>query len=208
MASDLKAALATNDVTSDAYVERVYAGVLGKIIGVYLGRPFEGWLHDRIVAELGEVDHYVHERFRMPLVVTDDDIAGTFSFPRALEDNGFDPDLTPAQIGQGWLNYLIDQRTVLWWGGMGVSTEHTAFLRLQSGVEAPASGSRKLNGKTISEQIGAQIFIDGWAMLFPAIRNGPQIGRSGPAASVTTGKPCTAHRSSPQSRRRHSSSAT
>ena len=23
------------------YAERVYAGVLGKIIGVYLGRPFE-----------------------------------------------------------------------------------------------------------------------------------------------------------------------
>jgi hypothetical protein len=25
------------------YAERVYAGVLGKLIGVYLGRPFEGW---------------------------------------------------------------------------------------------------------------------------------------------------------------------
>ena len=25
------------------YEERVYAGVLGKIIGVYLGRPFENW---------------------------------------------------------------------------------------------------------------------------------------------------------------------
>jgi hypothetical protein len=25
------------------YLERVYAGVLGKLIGVYLGRPFEGW---------------------------------------------------------------------------------------------------------------------------------------------------------------------
>ena len=25
------------------YAERVYAGVLGKVIGVYLGRPFEGW---------------------------------------------------------------------------------------------------------------------------------------------------------------------
>ncbi len=167
MAPNLETAPATIDVTSDHYLERVYAGVLGKIIGVYLGRPFEGWLHDRIVSELGEVDRYVHERFDMPLVVTDDDIAGTFSFPRALEDNGYDPNLTPAQIGQGWLNYLIDQRTVLWWGGMGVSTEHTAFLRLQDGVEAPASGSRALNGKTISEQIGAQIFIDGWAMLFP-----------------------------------------
>ncbi|HYI24292.1 MAG TPA: ADP-ribosylglycohydrolase family protein, partial [Thermomicrobiales bacterium] len=117
--------------------------------------------------ELGEIDHYVHEQFNMPLVVTDDDVAGTFSFPRALADNDFSPDLTPAQIGDGWLNYLIDRRTVLWWGGLGVSSEHTAFLRLQSGVQAPASGSEALNGKTIAEQIGAQIFIDGWAMLFP-----------------------------------------
>jgi hypothetical protein len=36
------------------YLERVYAGVLGKIIGVYLGRPFEGWTHKRIVRELGQ----------------------------------------------------------------------------------------------------------------------------------------------------------
>jgi hypothetical protein len=27
------------------YIERVYAGVLGKIIGVYLGRLFEGWMY-------------------------------------------------------------------------------------------------------------------------------------------------------------------
>ena len=37
------------------YRERVYAGVLGKLIGVYLGRPFEGWSHERIVQELGEI---------------------------------------------------------------------------------------------------------------------------------------------------------
>jgi len=37
------------------YAERVYAGVLGKIIGVYLGRPCEGWTYERIVAELGRV---------------------------------------------------------------------------------------------------------------------------------------------------------
>src|SRR5690606_1034042 len=43
------------------YVERVYAGVLGKIIGVYLGRPIEGWTYDKISAEVGEVDHYINE---------------------------------------------------------------------------------------------------------------------------------------------------
>ena len=34
------------------YVERTYAGVLGKIIGVYLGRPFEGWPYEAITEHL------------------------------------------------------------------------------------------------------------------------------------------------------------
>jgi ADP-ribosylglycohydrolase len=149
------------------YAERVYAGVLGKIIGVYLGRPFEGWTYERIMAELGEINYYVHERLGRPLVVTDDDIAGTFTFLRALADNDYRPDLSPAQIGQTWLNYLIEERTVLWWGGLGNSTEHTAYLRLKNGVAAPASGSSALNSQVVAEQIGAQIFIDGWAMVAP-----------------------------------------
>ena len=41
------------------YEEKVYAGVLGKIIGVYLGRPFEGWTYERIMEELGPINYYV-----------------------------------------------------------------------------------------------------------------------------------------------------
>ncbi|MEJ5312728.1 MAG: ADP-ribosylglycohydrolase family protein, partial [Anaerolineae bacterium] len=106
------------------YLERVYAGVLGKIIGVYLGRPFEGWTYEQILDRLGEIHYYVHERLGVPLVVTDDDISGTFTFLRALPDFGNTFDLTAEQIGQTWLNYLVENRTVLWWGGMGNSTEH------------------------------------------------------------------------------------
>ena len=149
------------------YAERVYAGVLGKIIGVYLGRPFEGWEHARIERELGEVTDYVHERFGVPLIVTDDDISGTFTFIRALEDFAGGADVSAADIGRTWLNYLIEERTVLWWGGLGNSTEHTAYLRLKHGIEAPRSGSTALNTKVVAEQIGAQIFIDGWAMVAP-----------------------------------------
>ena len=149
------------------YLERVYAGVLGKIIGVYLGRPFEGWTYEKIMAELGEVWYYVHEKRGVPLIVTDDDISGTFTFLRALPDFDHDRNITPAKIGQTWLNYLIEGRTVLWWGGLGNSTEHTAYLRLKKGIPAPQSGSIALNGKVVAEQIGAQIFIDGWAMVAP-----------------------------------------
>ena len=76
-------------------------------------------------------------------------------------------ELTPAQIGQSWLNYIIEERTILWWGGFGNSTEHTAFLQLKNDITAPDSGSVALNGKIIAEQIGSQIFIDGWAMVAP-----------------------------------------
>ncbi len=149
------------------YVERTYAGVLGKIIGVYLGRPFEGWSYERIMSELGEITGYVHDKLRMPLIVTDDDISGTFTFLRALSDYDNDSKLTPQQIGQSWLNYIIEKKTILWWGGLGNSTEHTAYLRLKQGIPAPKSGSIELNSKVVAEQIGSQIFIDGWGMVNP-----------------------------------------
>lgn len=154
------------------YAERVYAGILGKIIGVYLGRPFEGWTYEQIMTDLGEIKYYVNDRRDLPLrnhqlVVTDDDISGTFTFLRALPDYGNTLDLTPAQIGQTWLNYIIENRTILWWGGLGNSTEHTAYLRLKEGIPAPHSGSIALNSKIVAEQIGAQIFIEGWGLIAP-----------------------------------------
>src|SRR2546430_15950754 len=85
------------------YLERVYAGVLGKLIGVYLGRPFEGWTYERIMQELGPINFYVNERRDVALrshhlVVTDDDISGTFAFPRALADCGFPARISSEQI--------------------------------------------------------------------------------------------------------------
>lgn len=162
--------LTYNHMPAD-YLERVYAGVLGKLIGVYLGRPFEGWTYDGIVAELGGIRHYVHTRFpgfaQRPPVVTDDDVSGTFTFIQALSEHGFTKDITSEQIGKTWLNNVIEKETIFWWGGRGISTEHTVFLNLKNGIKAPDSGSIKTNGKTVAEQIGAQIFVDGWAMLCP-----------------------------------------
>lgn len=149
------------------YEEQVYAGVLGKVIGVYMGRPFEGWTKDRLEKKWGRIDRYVHEDQNVPLVVADDDISGTLTFVRALEDSGLYAETPDDFFGETWLNYLIDGKTVLWWGGMGVSTEHTAYLRLKHGVRSPESGSTALNGRVVAEQIGAQIFIDAFGMVAP-----------------------------------------
>jgi len=56
----------------------------------------------------------------------------------------------------------------LWWGGLGRSTEHTAYLRLKNGIDAPLSGSVKYNGETLAHQIGAQIFMDAFALMCPS----------------------------------------
>jgi ADP-ribosylglycohydrolase len=149
------------------YEEQVYAGVLGKVIGVYMGRPFEGMRKPDVVAHWGLVDRYVADERKVPLVVPDDDITGTFTFVRALEDSGRVAETTAADVGQAWLNYIAEHRTILWWGGLGVSTEHTAFLRLQDGIAPPRSGSAELNGQVVAEQIGAQIFIEGFGLVAP-----------------------------------------
>jgi ADP-ribosylglycohydrolase len=148
-------------------LEHIYAGVLGKLIGVYLGRPFENWTYQRIMRELGPITYYVNEQLGAQLVVTDDDVSGTFSFVRALEDHICSAELSSEDIGRTWLNYVVENRAVFWWGGAGNSTEHTAWLNLAKGIPAPASGSIATNGKTVAEQIGAQIFIDGWALVAP-----------------------------------------
>lgn len=149
------------------YKNDIYAGVLGKILGVYLGRPVEGWTYEKIKEHFGEVYYYKNHKTGAPLIVPDDDISGTFVFFRALEDNNYDPDLTAEAIGDAWLNYLVENETVLWWGGLCRSTEHTAYLRLKNGIKAPMSGSVELNGRSMAEQIGSEIFIDTWAMANP-----------------------------------------
>jgi ADP-ribosylglycohydrolase len=152
---------------TDSYGEKTYAGVVGKLIGVYLGRAVEGWSYEAIRKTFGEIDYYVNEHVKWPLIVPDDDISGTFLFWRALEDNGYPVDLPAKAIGDTWLNYIIEDRTVLWWGGLGRSTEHTAYLRLKAGIHAPRSGSADLNSRAMAEAIGSEIFIDTWAMANP-----------------------------------------
>lgn len=147
-----------------SYEERVYAGLLGKLIGVYLGRPVEGWPYDDIRTRFGLVDRFVNDDLGLPLIVADDDISGTLTFGRVVEDSDR---CTAVDAGNTWLNYIVEDRTILWWGGYGRSTEHTAYLNLKRGIQAPESGSIARNGSTLAEQIGAQIFSDAFALMTP-----------------------------------------
>ena len=76
--------------------------------------------------------------------------------------------ITSEQIADTLLNYAPDHHGFFWWGPYGVSTECTAYTNLKAGAHPPLSGSAELNGPTIAEQIGGQIFIDGWGLVAPA----------------------------------------
>lgn len=151
-------------VMSEDFENKVYAGVLGKVIGVYLGRPVEGWPFHEIQKQFGLIDTYVNTECQVPLIVADDDISASFTFPRVLSDFG---DVTPKSMRETWLTYVLENQTVLWWGGFGRSTEHTALINMKRGIYPPDSGSVATNGTVLPVQIGAQIFYDTFAALFP-----------------------------------------
>lgn len=146
------------------YIEKVYAGWLGKVIGVRHGGNIEGWTYDRIERTFGEVTGYLHS---FKNFAADDDTNGPIFFLRSLEDYTHTTDITPQQMGLTLLNYAPDGHGFFWWGGYGKSTEHTAYLNLKNGIPAPLSGSIEQNGHAVAEQIGGQIFIDVWGLIAP-----------------------------------------
>lgn len=148
----------------EEYIEKIYAGWLAKIIGIRLGAPVEGWTYDKIKNVYGEVYHYPVDYREF---AADDDSNGPLFFLRALEDGRHGFDLQAQDVAEALLNYAPFEHGFFWWGGYGVSTEHTAYLNLRNGMTAPESGSIAQNGSTIAEQIGGQIFIDTWGLVTP-----------------------------------------
>ena len=142
------------------YEKKVYTALLGKVIGVYLGRPFEGWKKEAIQEKWGAITRYVHADRGVPLVVADDDISGTLTFIRALTDSGLYEKTPDEFFGKTWLNYLIPYKTILWWGNMSCSTEHTAYIRLKQGFSSPESGSMKLNGKEVADKYQPGTYVE------------------------------------------------
>ena len=146
------------------YIEKIYAGWLAKIIGIRLGAPIEGWTYEKIKNVYGEIHNYPVDYKRF---AADDDWNGPIFFVRALEDGADGLALTPEAVGEALLNYAPFEHGFFWWGGYGISTEHTAYLNLRNGIPAPRSGSVEQNGHTVAEQIGGQIFIDSWGLVNP-----------------------------------------
>lgn len=148
------------------YESRVYAAWLGKCIGVRFGAPLENWTYEEIRDNLGELQWYVRED-RGKIFKPDDDTSVPLIQIRAIEDFDSASLLTAQECAETLLNYIGDQHGTFWWGGYGISSEETAYTNLVNGIPAPLSGSIKMNGEILSEQIGGQIFSDIWGLAAP-----------------------------------------
>ena len=178
----------TLPITHDV-IERIYAGWLAKIIGIRYGVPIEGWTYERIRETYGELDGYFVDYRRF---AADDDSNVPLFLLRALEHvleqrgRAAAQAIEPQDIAEALLNYAPYEHGFFWWGGYGISTEHTAYLNLRHGIPAPRSGSIAQNGAAVAEQIGGQIFIDTWGLVAPGQPDlAARLGAA--AASVTHG---------------------
>ncbi len=147
------------------YIEKTYSGWLGKIIGIRLGSPIEGWTYETIKRVHGEICDYLVD---YKDYAADDDSNGPLFFVRALIDYSHKIDeISEKDFGYTLLNYAPENHGFFWWGGYGVSTEHTAYYNIKNGIDAPRSGSIEQNGLACAEQIGGQIFSDCWGFIAP-----------------------------------------
>jgi len=126
------------------YLEKVYSGIMGKTMGVILGAPVEPtlWTYEKIHNTYGDITEYV-KHFKN--FAADDDLNGPIFFLKALDLMKDGEKFEASHVGKAWLNYSREGIGMFWWGGYGTSTEHTAFLNLKNGIDAPHSGSEEVN---------------------------------------------------------------
>ncbi|MGB8454532.1 MAG: ADP-ribosylglycohydrolase family protein [Anaerocolumna sp.] len=146
------------------YMDRIYGGFIGKVIGVIHGANTEGWTYEQIKNTLGTISDYP---FTFNNFCSDDDINGPVFYMRAVKDFEYDKNLAVDKMAHTMANYVADGHGFFWWGGYGISTEYTAYYNVMNGIPAPRSGSIEQNGKTVAEQIGGQIFSDCWGLICP-----------------------------------------
>ena len=141
--------------------KRIYAAWLGKNIGIRLGAPIESWSGPEVRKCYQPITDYLTDYSQF---AADDDANGPLFFADVMKYHSVE-DVTEQDMANNLLNVVPYEKGFFWWGGKGISTEHTAWLNLINHIDAPLSGSSKQNSRAVSEQIGGQIFSDCWGYL-------------------------------------------
>jgi len=143
------------------YIEKIEGSVLGKVIGVRLGVPYEfSKTSAEIQAELPYVQTYSQEGH---VTYPDDDTTGFVIFAKCFEKINSLGELTPEIVGDIILNYASENRGFFWWGEKG--TERNAYHQLLQGVSPQVSGDYEHVGE-LCNCIGGQIFYDAIGIIF------------------------------------------
>ena len=112
--------------------------------------------------------YYVHERLGKPLIVTDDDISRHLYLsarPGGLRQPPR-PDRRPDRPDLAQLPHRAAHDPLVGRPGQ-LHRAHRLSAPEARASPAPRSGSIATQRQVVAEQIGAQIFIDGWAMVAP-----------------------------------------
>ncbi len=88
-------------------------------------------------------------------------------FSEVLEDNGYDPDTHGGSHRRYLAELYCRERNHSLVGRSCQEYRTYRISPLKNGIKAPKSGSVELNGRSMAEQIGSEIFIDTWALANP-----------------------------------------
>ncbi|MEI6233207.1 MAG: ADP-ribosylglycohydrolase family protein [Planctomycetota bacterium] len=149
------------------YEEHVYAGLIGQAIGAGLGRHHLGDVRTLPRNELGKIGYDLSLRGDFSSAFANTAIVSALTSVRVLEDFGYSSSFSSENVAQTWLNYAVENRSVLWWGGVGHSAPHTAFKRLKKSISTPENGVLSVVGSPVAEQSGAEASATVWGLVCP-----------------------------------------
>jgi hypothetical protein len=138
------------------YVERVYAGWLGKVMGVRHGAPVEGWSHEDIARLFPSGEGFLTD---IDVFEPDDDINGPLFFLRALEDENKGEDISSMETARAWTNYAPYEHGFYWWPGYGKPTSYHMIEKGEAALDH--------SGEKPGDGLGPRIFSDTWGLVAP-----------------------------------------
>lgn len=163
---------------SDDYIHKIYGGVLGKIVGVRLGIPFENQTASEIQRKFPHITGYVTESEVMnpidevlnsiennqeELIHPDDDTNGFVFFIKIFQKIHSISELTPEIVAHTILNVAAANRGFFWWADD--FAECQSFHNLLNGVSPLECGDEAHIGKACNH-VGGQIFYDAIGLIF------------------------------------------
>jgi ADP-ribosylglycohydrolase len=168
-----------NDLSPEAYYDKVYGAWLGRCVGCVLGKPVEGWPRDRIEGYLKlsgsyPLDNYIPEVVPTPDgyvlhpsypgamrgtingMPRDDDLDYTILGLHILEEYGFE--FTASDVATEWLTHLPYN--------LVYTAERVAYKNLINGLVPTATATYR---NPYREWIGAQIRADIFGNVAPGL---------------------------------------